>query len=73
MPPLFCTVAPEEPGPQTSFVCDWLAGSKSVIHVGFLFLLMLFAPEENGVISTKSSSPGQAERSGFCAKTLTTS
>lgn len=73
MPPLFCTVAPEEPRLQTSCGCDWLAHSKSVIHVGFLFLLMLFTPEENGVISTKSSSPGQAERSGFCAKTLTTS
>lgn len=35
---VLCSVLwpPEEPRPQASFVCDWLALSESLVHVGFL-------------------------------------
>lgn len=72
---VLCSVLwpPEEPRPQ-GLLCVWLVGSQWELSPRGLFvLLMLFTPEENGVISTKSSSLGQAERSGFCTKMLTTS
>ena len=70
-----CSLAPVRSSRslQASFVCDYLARRKSAISVGFRFLLKLFTLGENGVISTKSSSPGQTEWSGLCAKMLTTS